>query len=191
MKMFRNNTGRALERSRQYAVNSDFCAIFHQQTDRLYLLAYLLTGTPERAEECLVGSVGDCIEGNPVFKNWANAWSVRTIIKQAIRMIAPLPQQASVQPLAASGLELAPEAAAMMAAISQLSSFERFAFVMSVLEGLSDRHCAALVNCAPSALANARLRALQQIKPAECQAPSAPTIYELPFSREMAASDVA
>jgi len=189
--MFRNNTSRALERASQYAMKSDFCAIFRQQTDRLYLLALLLMAAPQKAEECLVGSLGDCIEGNPVFKNWARAWSVRAIMKRAIRMAAPLTQERreNTQPATGSGMELTPEAAAMIAAVTHLPAFERFVFVMSVLEGYSDRDCAALLNCPASAVAAARLQALKRMELRE--ATQNPEVYELPFSQELTEVEVA
>ena len=191
MRMFQNNTNRALERSSQYAMKSDFCAIFRQQTDRLYLLALLLTASPQKAEECLVGSLGDCIEGNPVFKDWARAWSVRAIIKRAIHMVAPLPQEKKTQPAVSSSMELTPDAAAMIAAVTHLPAFERFAFVMSVLEGYSDRDCAALLNCPASAVAAARVQALQRMEMNEAAMPQNPEVYELPFSTELSVIEVA
>ena len=191
MRMFRNHTNRALERASQYAMKNDFCAIFRQQTDRLYLLALLLTAEPQRAEECLVGSLGDCIEGNPVFKDWARAWSVRAIIKRSIHMVAPLPQEKKRQPAVSSGMELTPDAAAMIAAVTQLPAFERFAFVMSVLEGYSDRDCAALLNCPLSSVAAARIQALQRIELGESPVSQKSEFYELPFSTELSVTEVA
>ena len=191
MIMFRNNASRALERASQYAMKSDFCAIFRQQTDRLYLLALLLTAAPQKAEECLVGSLGDCIEGNPVFKDWATAWSIRAIIKRAIRMVAPLPQEKKTQPAVSTGMELTAEAAAMIAAVTQLPAFQRFAFVISVLEGYSDRDCAALLNCPASAVAVARVQALHRMEIHEASLPQNPEVYELPFSTELSVTEVA
>jgi DNA-directed RNA polymerase specialized sigma24 family protein len=45
----------------------------------------------------------------------------------------------------------------------ELAAFDRFAFVMSVLEGYSDRDCALLLDCSYADLAAARLRAFHQI----------------------------
>jgi len=190
MRMFRNNKSRALERASQYALKSDFCAIFHQQTDRLYLLALLLTAAPERAEACLVGGLGDCIEGNPVFKEWARAWSIRAIIKRAIRTVAPLTQEKNTQ-ASVSGVEVTAEVAAMITAVTHLPAFERFAFVMSVLEGYSDRDCAVLLNCPASVVAGARVHALQRMKSKETPLPENSRVYELPFSPELAVTEMA
>jgi DNA-directed RNA polymerase specialized sigma24 family protein len=44
-----------------------------------------------------------------------------------------------------------------------LEDFERFVFVVSVLEGYQDRECAVLLGCAVVEVGHARVRALQQI----------------------------
>jgi DNA-directed RNA polymerase specialized sigma24 family protein len=43
-----------------------------------------------------------------------------------------------------------------------LAPFERFVFVMSVLEGYSDQECSILLDCTRKDVAEARIRALQQ-----------------------------
>lgn len=50
-----------------------------------------------------------------------------------------------------------------MAALLELDAFERFAFVMSALEGYSDRECSLLLGCTRDTLIEARSRALQQV----------------------------
>ena len=68
----------------------DFCRIFTQDMKSLYLLSFLLTADHKRAEHCFAAGMEDCVAGNPVFKEWANAWSRRAIIKNAIRVVSPL-----------------------------------------------------------------------------------------------------
>jgi hypothetical protein len=50
------------------------------------------------------------------------------------------------------------------AAVLQLEPFERFVYVMSVLERYSDLDCSALLGCARRDVIAARIRALQQIE---------------------------
>lgn len=47
------------------------------------------------------------------------------------------------------------------AAILELPDFERFVYVLSVLEGCSDQQCAALLGVSPQQIEETRLRALQ------------------------------
>ena len=44
-----------------------------------------------------------------------------------------------------------------------LADFERFIFVMSVLEGYSEQDCSALLGCSAQDVRDARVRALQQV----------------------------
>lgn len=74
----------------EYAAHSDFCAVFIQQTDRLYSLALILTGDELRAEQCLLVALDSCA-GNLVFKESAVSWSSRAVIKTAIRSMSPAP----------------------------------------------------------------------------------------------------
>jgi hypothetical protein len=57
----------------------------------------------------------------------------------------------------------APTQRAEIAGIVDLPAFERFAFVMSVLERYSDQECALLLGCAPGDAAAARTRALERL----------------------------
>lgn len=152
-----------------YATKSDFCEIFAEDMKGLYLLSLLLTADPAKAEQCFVSGLDDCADGNQVFKEWAHSWARRAIIKNAIRLIAP--DAASFSP-ERNGLrrdrnafsdQPRPEFKADMAALLELDAFERFAFVVSVLEGYSDRECALLLGCTRDTLIEARSRALQQV----------------------------
>ena len=51
-----------------------------------------------------------------------------------------------------------------IAAILELRPFERFVYVMSVVEGYSDQACSVLLGCTRRDVIAARIRALQQIE---------------------------
>jgi DNA-directed RNA polymerase specialized sigma24 family protein len=147
-----------------YATRADFCRIFQKDMDRLYLLSFLLTGDHSVAEQCFVGGLHMSQEGNPVFKEWAESWARRTIIRNAIRMIRPRPTEgSSTSPAGGRTTGDAVTEAAEIAAVVELPAFERFAFVMSVLERYSDQECSLLLNCTRGDVFAARTRALQQI----------------------------
>jgi DNA-directed RNA polymerase specialized sigma24 family protein len=101
-------------------------------------------------------------EGNPIFKNWAEAWARRMIILDAIRVRHP---QLIVDTSESFG-RVAGDCATNrreIAEIVKLPVFERFAFVMSVLEGYSDHECSLHLGCTRAAVAAARVRALERI----------------------------
>jgi DNA-directed RNA polymerase specialized sigma24 family protein len=154
--------------SRPYATRTDFCRIFAKDMNRLYLLSFLLTGDRSTAEKCFVCGLEDSKNGNRVFKEWAESWARRTIIRNAIRMIEPRPADSSTSSSAVDGSprhSVEPSAAepAEIAAVAELPTFERFVFVMSVLERYSDQECSLLLDCTRADVTSARIRALQQI----------------------------
>ena len=165
-----------------YAEQSDFCNVFQQQLDSLFVLALLLTGDELTAERCLLTAFDTCMHGGPVFKEVAASWSRRSIIKTAIRSMLPAasdPSEPSEPHFSDNDSDLdldhdsllkrveEPESPVrsgfLRTRVEELPLFDRFVFVMSVLERYSDRDCALLLGCSGSDVLPARIRALQQI----------------------------
>jgi DNA-directed RNA polymerase specialized sigma24 family protein len=146
-----------------YAARSEFCQIFEKDMNSLYLLSLLLTGDHTIAEQCFVGGLHIAQEGSQVFKEWAESWARRAIILNAIRMIRPRKTADNTHSTADSGSEHGLTEHAEIARIVDLPAFERFAFVMSVLEGYSDQECSLLLGCTRADVAAARTRALGQM----------------------------
>jgi DNA-directed RNA polymerase specialized sigma24 family protein len=156
-----------MTRPTTYPSSGDFRRIFHEETDILYRLSFLLTADHEKAEQCFVSGFEDSVKGSPVFKEWTHSWARRTIIQNAVRVINPRPMEEHAPSSFNSGgktmtAEQAEIAAALEAGLD-LGPFERFVYVMSVLERYSDQDCSVLLGCAPRAVIAARIRALQQI----------------------------
>jgi len=148
----------------QRAAGEDFCGIFEENMAHFYLLSFLLTADRRMAEECFVRGLEDSARSNRVFKEWADSWARRTIIHNAIQMIRPAPTGTSTSSSGSDGSErqLGAEPAEISAIVA-LAAFDRFAFVMSVLERHSDQECALLLGCTRDEVTAARGRALQQI----------------------------
>ncbi|HEV3038564.1 MAG TPA: hypothetical protein VHA33_12390 [Candidatus Angelobacter sp.] len=152
-----------------YATGLDFCRIFKEDMKNLYLLSLLLTADPEKAEQCFVAGLDDCVAHNQVFEEWARSWARRAIIKNAIRLIAPQPAGVNSVPKDFTN-QLGMELQAQFSLLLGLPSFERFAFVMSVLEGYSERECTLLLGCTRADLMSARSEALRKIADGDEQA---------------------
>jgi DNA-directed RNA polymerase specialized sigma24 family protein len=150
------------QRPGRYATSADFCRIFEKNMDRLYLLSLLLTGNHAAAENCFVQGLGDSKEGNPVFKEWAESWARRTIVQNAIQMVHPRPEDVLPSDTAEENA-VASSQPAEVTAILALPTFDRFAYVLSVLEGYSLQECALLLDCSRGDLITARMRALQEV----------------------------
>ena len=158
-----------------YAHPHDFCRIFTEDQTALFLLSLLLTADPEKAEQCFVAGLEDSIHGNPVFKEWARSWSKRVIIKSAIRLISPAPGQIAMEETgdtlpvfdskifdskAFDSKAFAPNFHGSLTSVMQLAPFERFVFVMSILEGYSMQECSILLNCTRQEVEDALARGL-------------------------------
>ena len=162
MRIFGARRG-GVSRQTDYATATDFCRIFDSDMNRLYLLASLLTADRDLAEKCFVSGLEDAKASNPVFKDWAESWARRTIIVNAIRLLAPYAVRSAMSVPKSSALLELKSLPPQLAAIVSLGAFERFVFVMSVLEGYPDRDCRLLLNCSSADFAEARIRAMQQL----------------------------
>jgi len=149
--------------STQYASRGDFCRVFYEETDSLYRLSFLLTADSEKAQQCFVSGLENSVNGYPVFKDWARSWARRAIIQNGVRMINPRTTEGNAPwDSNADGRTLAkgqPE----IAAVLDLPPFERFVFVMSVLEHYSEYECSILLGCLRREVVAARIGALRQI----------------------------
>jgi hypothetical protein len=149
-----------------YASSDDFRRVFDEDMNTLYLLSYLLTADREKAEQCFVSGLEDAVEGNPVFKEWARSWARRVIIVNAVRAINPRPMEENGRsnsvPVSSNG-KTPPVEQVEIAAVLALEPFERFVYVMTVLERYSDRDCSLILGCARRDVVAARIRAFEQI----------------------------
>lgn len=147
----------------------DFCRVFDEDMNSVYQLAFLLTADPERAEQCFVSGLEDAVEGNPVFKEWVGSWARRGVILNAMRLINPRPAEgngrgrSSSDSVNSNGNAPPAEQQAEVAAVLGLEPFERFVYVMTVLERYSDQQCSALLGYRQRDVLAARTRAFQQI----------------------------
>jgi hypothetical protein len=150
-----------------YATSSDFCRVFAEDSENMHLLSFLLTADHTKADECFVSGLENCSKENGVFRDWARSWARRTIIRSALRMLRPRRNHSTAQ--AAPGdpvnceFARSPEAKGTIGSILELEDFERFIFVMSVVEGYSDQDCSVLLDCSRQDVRETRVRALQQV----------------------------
>jgi DNA-directed RNA polymerase specialized sigma24 family protein len=180
-----------IARSTQYATCADFQRIFDEDMNSLHLLSLLLTADREKAEQCFVSGLDDAVDGNPVFKEWARSWARRVIIQNAVRTIHPRPTEDSrsrSNRIDSHDEALQDEQQVEMAAVLELEPFERFVYVMTILEHYSDHECSLLLSCSRRDVLAARSHAFQQLGSAmekhSKQLPRAEhsTLHERPIS---------
>ena len=146
------------------ASSGDFQRIFYEENDSLHRLSFLLTADREKAEQCFVSGFQESVNGSPVFKEWAHAWARRTIIQNAVRVINPRPVEEHAPSSFDSGGTTPVVEQVETNAVLQLEPFERFVYVISVLERYSDLDCSVLLGCAERDVIAARIRAFRQIE---------------------------
>jgi len=154
-----------------FATREDFIKVFHEDMNGLYQLSFLLTGDHEKADKCLVAGIEDCVKENRVFREWARSWAKRVIVTNAIREMRPRPSLPTSSPPATVLSHSEPSSGAGghfdLETILKLGHFERFVFVMSVLENYSHYECALLLGCSVLAIRQAHLQALEELASAE------------------------
>ena len=149
------------ETASRYATATDYYRIFVEEMDSLYLLAFLLTADKDIAEQSVIGGLGECIERIGVFLERARSWARRAIVKDAIRKIRPARQESANEFIASAKTPEAVGTRNPFAFIASLRAFERFVFVMSVLEGQPDEDCQSLLSCSRQEVVMARKAAMK------------------------------
>lgn len=149
-----------------YATDEDFLRIFDQDLSPLYQLSFLLTGDHQKGEACFVAGIERCANENRVFRQWARAWTKRVIVQNAIRELQPRrsSNSSSLRSVFSHNQQLSSPSRHFDAdAVLRLADFERFVFVMCVLEHYRESECALLLGCSASQVREACARAIQAL----------------------------
>ena len=156
------------QQANQNAIGEDVYRILSEDLNSLYQLSFLLTRDHETAERCFVAGLANHVRGNRAFNQWAHAWAKRIVIENAIHEVNPQPRvahsysSAIVFPYGAR-LLTPPGGHFELEAILALEDFERFVFVMSVLDHYSEQDCALFLDCSVLEILETRTRALEKL----------------------------
>jgi hypothetical protein len=149
----------------RYATCQDFLQVFNEDIHGLYQLSFLLAGDHQKGERCFVAGMEDCAKENRVFREWARTWAKRVIVQSAIRELQPRPDHSdsfALLPTAFSHKNASVERFDVDAVLG-LADFERFVFVLCVLERYREHECALLLSCSASEVREARTQAIQEL----------------------------
>jgi len=148
----------------RYATGRYFRKIFDEDMQGLYQLSFLLTGDHQKGEKCFVAGMEACAKENRVFREWARTWAKRVIVQNAVRELQPRPSHSgSFAQLPTFSDQKGPIERFDVDAVLGLADFERFVFVLCVLERYGEHECALLLNCSPSEVREARTQAIQEL----------------------------
>ena len=158
----------------RYAICQDFLRIFDEDMKGLYQLSHLLTGDHQKAERCFVAGMEDCAKENQVFREWARTWAKRVIVKNAIRELQPRPGHPDLSARLSTSFphKNGPIERFDVDAVLGLADFERFVFVLCVLERYREHDCALLLSSSASEVHEARTHAMQAL--AKCR----PSVFD-------------
>jgi hypothetical protein len=155
--VFLSNNPKVANFRADYAKDADFCDIFRNDATPLYLLAFLLTTNHKESEQCFILTVEEAFKEQAVFKEWARSWVRRRLIENAIAMASPALRRSGEK-----GRHEMPQECEI-GAVTKLDAFERFVFVMSILERYSNWDCSLLLRCTVNKVAEARMNALRRL----------------------------
>jgi len=156
------------EETDRYASREDFRRIFSEDLVGLYQLSFLLTRDPQKAEQCFIGGLEDCVARNSIFRDWARSSAKRAIVQNAIRELKPRPSPSNSTSSAANFPDIdqllsGPANHSEIDAVFPLEDYERLVFVMCVLEHYSQHVCALLLGCSVPEVREAYTRALNDL----------------------------
>src|SRR5229473_264355 len=152
----------------RYAIRDDFLKIFNEDLNGLYQLSFLLTGDHQKGERCFVAGIEDCAKENRVFREWARAWAKRVIVENAIRELHPRRSHSNSSALLRAVFSHNQQSSGPIGhfdvdAVLGLADFERFAFVLCVLERYREHECALLLGCSAIKVREARTQAIEEL----------------------------
>lgn len=152
----------------RYASCEDFLKVFDEDLDGLYQLSFLLTGDHQKGERCFVGALEDCAKESRVFRKSGRSWAKRMIVQNAIRILHPRPTHSSSSPLLPTVFSPSPQSRGLtehiaVDAVLGLADFERFVYVLCVLERYRAHECALLLGCSDPEVREARSQAIGEL----------------------------
>lgn len=152
----------------RYATCEDFRKIFDEDLHGLYQLSFLLTGNHQKAEGCFVAGIEDCVKANQVFREWARSWAKRMIVENAIRELNPRRERCNSPALLPTVFSRNQQPSGPIGyfdldAMLALADFERFVFVLRVLERYPVLECALFLGCSSSEIREVCAQAIEKL----------------------------
>ena len=152
----------------RYATCEDFLKILNEDMHGLYQLSFLLTGNHQKAEGCFVAGIEDCVKANRVFREWARSWAKRMIVENAIRELNPRRERSDSPALLPTVFSRNQQPSGPIGyfdldAMLGLADFERFVFVLCVLERYRMHECALFLGCSASEIREACAQAIEKL----------------------------
>jgi hypothetical protein len=129
-------------------ISAAFPETWLDEVIKLYLLSFLLIADKVLADQCFSGAMEDYVDGpGAVASDWARGPGRTCVVRRAVQLIRPQPKSTHSWSHVDGFRPLLSAVHQPFSAITSLGSFERFVFVLFVLEGYSAEECASLLEC--------------------------------------------
>jgi hypothetical protein len=157
------------QREVEYATADDTQKLFVAAMNDLFCLAFFLTASADRAEDCIIRSIRECMKNTCMLKENLLAWVRNSIIRNGIAIVTEF-ELDSTHDAQIDSLPLIPESSQVCvgttdcsAGILELSGFDRLVYVICIIADYTSRHCALLLSRSREEVREARNRALAHI----------------------------
>src|SRR5580765_1189547 len=160
-----SHNGTDRDGSNRYATCEDFLKTFDEDLHGLYQLSFLLAGDHQIAEKCFVAGIESCVKANWVFRERARVWAKRMIVENAIVELNPRWQRSNSSALLPTVLSHDQQSSGHFDLYTMLglADFERFVFVLCVLERYRVHECALLLGCSASEVREACTQTIEKL----------------------------
>lgn len=135
----------------------------------LFCLALLLNADADRAQDCVVRSIRECLENNDIAKQSLPVWVREVVVRNGIELVKEV-MSTSVPRAARESGQLAVQSSQPFigttdysAGILELTDFDRLVYVICIVEHCTTDRCALLLGALPQEIRDARDRALVHI----------------------------
>lgn len=155
----------------EYTGEEEFVSVFECERAGLQRLAILLTANSDSVRCCLIRALRECISTSSVSRQWALRWTRRVVIRNAISLVMSRGNESSAntgddkdEGLITFSPDDSPGAIAGSESILDLPDFDRFVFVICILERYSVYDCALLLGRSLRDVVEARQRVDKQVR---------------------------
>lgn len=153
----------------EYATADDVQKLFVAAMNDLFCLAFLLTAGADRAEDCIIRSIRECMKNTCVLRENLLAWVRNSVIRNGIAIVTEFefdsPQDTQIDsiPLTPESSQACVGTTDYSAGILELNSFDRLVYVICIIELYTSQHCALLLRRSREEVCVARTRALAHV----------------------------
>jgi hypothetical protein len=114
----------------------------------LYLLAFMLTANKETAEQCMLDAMDEYLNSSaPSLIDWMRNKGRQAVIERAVQRVNPRVKASYGWTIPTGTRSPSAPGHQPFAVITALGTFERFVYVLTVLEGYDEEECAGVLEC--------------------------------------------